>query len=96
MNNYSNFKNYNSYTNPNTMPNMNLYNKQITSFNNQYKELLEKFKYSEIQALYCWDGLDNDLRSELMRNKFEIEEVPSAGRLSLTDKNIIVSLGRHK
>lgn len=61
-----------------------------------YKELLEKFKYSEIQALYCWNNLDNDLRLELMKNEFEIEEVSSAGRLSLTDKNIVVSLRKHK
>ena len=38
MNNYPNFKNYNNYTNSNIMPNMNLYNKQNTSFNNQYKD----------------------------------------------------------
>ena len=36
MNNYSNFKNYSNYTN--MMPNVNLYNKQVTSSNDQYKD----------------------------------------------------------
>ena len=61
-----------------------------------YKKLLDKFKYSEIQALYFWNNLDNDLRLELLRNGFDIEEVPSAGRLSLTNKNIVVSLRKNR
>lgn len=61
-----------------------------------YKELLEKFDYSEIQALYCWNTLGDDLRLEFLRNGFDIDTVPSAGRLSLTNENKVVSLRKKR
>lgn len=61
-----------------------------------YKELLEKFNYSEIQALYFWNNLSNDLKFELLKNGFEIDSVPSAGWLSLTKKNMVASLRQKK
>lgn len=57
-----------------------------------YKEILGKFNYKEIQALYCWNDLDNDLGVELLRNGFVFDFVNCAGNLSLSSKNTVVSL----
>ena len=62
----------------------------------RYKELLDKFNYSEIQALYCWNNLDNELEVEWIRNGFEIEKVPSCSALSLTNYNLVLSLRKSK
>ena len=61
MNNYSNFKNYNNYTN--MMPNVNLYNKQVTSFNNQYKDM------SGNNSLF--DPYNGLIRGNLFRNLYD-------------------------
>lgn len=59
----------------------------------EYKELLNKFNYNEIQALYSWD-LSDSLKKELEENNFEISYVPSIKKLCLTP-NSVISL-RHK
>ena len=47
----------------------------------EYKQLLNKFNYGEIQALYHWT-LSEKLKSELEQNDFEIEKVPASRVLS--------------
>ena len=64
MNNYSNFKNYANYAN--MMPNVNLYNKQVTSFNNQYKD------YSNMNpnnSLY--DPYNGFIRGNMFKNLYD-------------------------
>lgn len=60
-----------------------------------YKSLLEKFNYLEIQALYSWNNLDSNLEMEFLKHGFSIDMVPSSRRLSLTDKNRVVSLRKY-
>lgn len=55
----------------------------------EYKELLNKFKYSEIQALYGWK-LSKFLEIKFQDNGFDIARVPS----SVRDEDIVVSLRR--
>ena len=59
----------------------------------EYKEILNKFNYKEIQALYCWN-LSESLKQEFMKNNFEIQSIPSIKTLSLSNDSVI-SL-RHK
>lgn len=53
----------------------------------EYKELLNKFNYSEIQALYCWE-LSETLQEELEKHNFEITNVTSVKTLNLYDSVI--------
>jgi len=55
-----------------------------------YKELLTKFHYGEIQALYRYK-MSETLKQELENNDFEINYVPGIKTLSLTP-NAVVSL----
>ena len=64
MNNYSNFKNYTNYTN--MMPNVNLYNKQVTSFNNQYKDYNNMNSNNSLYDPY--NGL---IRGNLFKNLYD-------------------------
>ena len=66
MNNYSNFKNYSNYTN--MMPNVNLYNKQVTSFNEQYKDY-NKINMTNQNSLY--DPYNGLIRGNLFRNLYD-------------------------
>jgi len=66
MNNYSNFKNYSNYTN--MMPNVNLYNKQVTSFNDQYKDY-NKMNMTNQNSLY--DPYNGLIRGNLFRNLYD-------------------------
>ena len=50
----------------------------------EYKKLLNKFNYGEIQALYHWT-LTEELQSSLEQNGFEIESVPASRVLSLSN-----------
>lgn len=59
-----------------------------------YKELLNRFNYKEIQALYSWN-LSDSLKQELAKNDFEIEYVPSIYTLSLS-KDAVISLKKNK
>ncbi|MBR6690959.1 MAG: spore coat protein CotJB [Bacilli bacterium] len=68
MNNYPNFKNYNNYTNSNMMPNVNLYNKQATSFNNQYKDY-NKMNINSNNSLY--DPYNGLIRGNLFKNLYD-------------------------
>lgn len=61
-----------------------------------YKDLLEKFNYSEIQALYCWNEYNKDLGLEFEKNGFDIEKVPSCSYLSLSNYNLVLSLRKNK
>jgi len=54
----------------------------------EYKELLMRFNYREIQALYCWE-LSESLKQELEKNNFEIEYVSSTKTLSLSNDSVI-------
>lgn len=54
----------------------------------EYKELLNKFNYSEFQAIYSW-WLNNDLKQKLLENNFEINEVKSTMKLKLTNDCVI-------
>lgn len=54
----------------------------------EYKELLNRFNYGEIQALYRWN-LSESLRQELERNDFEIVIVPGTKSLSLSKDSVI-------
>ena len=54
----------------------------------EYKEILEKFHFEEIQALYCW-SLEKSLEIEFERNGFDIERVHSARKLKLFDDTVI-------
>lgn len=56
----------------------------------EYKTLLNKFHYSEIQALYAW-SLSANLQKALENNDFEIEKVPAVKTLGLS-QNSVVSL----
>ena len=69
MNNYPNFKNYNNYTNSNIMPNMNLYNKQNTSFNNQYKDQNNINMMNVSNSLY--DPYNGLIRGNLFKNLYD-------------------------
>ena len=64
MNNYSNFKNYTNYTN--MMPNVNLYNKQVTSFNSQYKDYNNMNSNSSLYDPY--NGL---IRGNMFKNLYD-------------------------
>ena len=66
MNNYSNFKNYSDYTN--MMPNVNLYNKQVASFNDQYKDY-NKMNMTNQNSLY--DPYNGLIRGNLFRNLYD-------------------------
>ena len=66
MNNYSNFKNYSNYTN--MMPNVNLYNKQVASFNDQYKDY-NKMNMPNQNSLY--DPYNGLIRGNLFRNLYD-------------------------
>ncbi|MBE6139404.1 MAG: spore coat protein CotJB [Firmicutes bacterium] len=66
MNNYPNFKNYNNYTNSNMMPNVNLYNKQITPFNSQYKD------YNNMNAnTNLYDPYNGLIRGNMFKNLYD-------------------------
>ena len=65
MNNYSNFKNYNNYTNQN----MNMYNKQITSFNNQLKDINKLNLSNNSNSLF--DPYNGLIRGNLFRNLYD-------------------------
>lgn len=54
----------------------------------EYKELLNRFNYGEVQALYCWN-LSESLKQELENNHFEIQYVPSTKVLSLTHDSVV-------
>ena len=54
----------------------------------RYKELLNRFKCFEIQALYCW-SISEFLKPELEKNGFEIRYVQSAKKLRLTNDAVI-------
>ena len=56
----------------------------------EYKELLNKFNYGEIQALYRYK-LSENLKQELENNDFEINYVQGVNKLNLT-RNSVVSL----
>lgn len=56
----------------------------------EYKALLNRFNYKEIQALYCW-YLSETLKQELEANDFEITEVLSTKTLARS-KDWVVSL----
>lgn len=62
MNNYSNFKNYNNYTNPN------MYNKQLTSFNNQFKDINKNISNNSSSLFDPYNGL---IRGNLFRNLYD-------------------------
>ena len=66
MNNYSNFKNYANYTN--MIPNVNLYNKQITSFNDQYKDY-NKMNMTNQNNLY--DPYNGLVRGNMFKNLYD-------------------------
>ena len=65
MNNYPNFKNYNSYTNPNMMMDMNMYNTKNNSFNNQYKD-----QDNSIQNK-LYDPYNGLIRGNLFKNLYD-------------------------
>lgn len=54
----------------------------------EYKELLNKFNYGEIQALYSWN-LSESLKQELLKNDFEIQCVPGTKTLSLAPDSVV-------
>lgn len=54
----------------------------------EYKDLLTKFNYGEIQALYRW-RISESLKKELEQNDFEITTVPSGKRLSLSKESVV-------
>lgn len=54
----------------------------------EYKELLTKFHYGEIQALYRYK-LSEPLKQELENNGFQIEYVPDVKTLSLSHDSVI-------
>lgn len=54
----------------------------------EYKELLNRFNYGEIQALYRWK-LSDPLKQELERNDFQIEYVPGIKTLSLSPDAVV-------
>jgi len=54
----------------------------------EYKTLLNRFNYNEIQALYSWN-LSETLKQEFENNDFEITNVPSVMKLSLTKDSVI-------
>ena len=69
MNNYPNFKNYNNYTNSNIMSNMNMYNKQNTSFNNLYKDQNKMNTINSSNVLY--DPYNGLIRGNLFKNLYD-------------------------
>ena len=64
------------------------------NFNNEinkiqeYKEILNKFNYSEFQAIYCW-WLNNFLKEQLEDNNFNITEVKSTIKLKRESDHVI-------
>lgn len=54
----------------------------------EYKELLTKFNYEEIQALYRWKMSEN-LKQELEQNDFEITTVPSCNTLYMSKESVV-------
>lgn len=56
----------------------------------EYKDLLNRFNYGEIQALYCWESSET-LNQELEKNNFEIEPVSSTKKLILSN-DLVISL----
>lgn len=69
MNNYPNFKNYNMYTNSNMMHDMNMYNKQTTSFNTQYKNQNKMNITNTSNNLY--DPYNGLIRGNMFRNLYD-------------------------
>lgn len=53
-----------------------------------YKDILNKFNYGEIQALYRW-SLSETLKLELEKNDFQIEYVPGSKTLSLSHDAVV-------
>ena len=66
MNNYPNFKNFN-YANSNMLPGINMYTKQNTSFNNQYKDQ-NKTNMSQNNLFDPYNGL---IRGNLFKNLYD-------------------------
>jgi hypothetical protein len=56
----------------------------------EYKDLLNKFNYGEIQAIYCWN-ISEFQKQKLEKYEFQIESVPGIKTLSLS-KDSVVSL----
>jgi len=65
-----------------------LYSENMLENISEYKELLNKFNYFEIQAIYCW-WLSSEFRDNLLKNNFEIDAVSSSKKLKLTDDYVI-------
>ena len=67
MNNYPNFKNTN-YANSNILNDMNMYNKQNNSFNNQYKDQNKMNTYNQNTLFDPYNGL---IRGNLFKDLYD-------------------------
>jgi len=65
-----------------------LYKDDVLENVSLYKEILNRFKFNEIQAIYCW-WINLEFRDKLLDNKFEIDSVGSSKKLKLTDDYVI-------
>ena len=65
-----------------------LYSELAENSIEEYKTLLNKFNYQEIQALYCW-SLSESLQEKFENHNFEIQTVPSIKSLSLSKDSVI-------
>lgn len=54
----------------------------------EYKELLTKFNYGEIQALYRWKTSEI-LKQELEQHGFEITTVPSCNKIYMSKESVV-------
>lgn len=54
----------------------------------EYKKLLSRFNYGEIQALYCWI-ISANLQQAFEKHDFEIVKVPNTKMLSLSQDSVV-------
>jgi len=65
-----------------------IYSENMIEYVFEFKEILNKFNFYEMQAFYCW-WLGSDFEGILVKNDFIINSVESSKKLKLTNDYVI-------